>query len=50
MERVFPDSARQELADMPHDMKSEFLMLLKKIHTRPPGKHMKYGIPCHAGK
>jgi len=50
MERVFSDSARQELADMPRDMKSVFLMLLKKIHTRPPGKHLKYRIPCHAGK
>jgi hypothetical protein len=36
MERVFSDSAWQELADMPRDMKSVFLMLLKKIHTRPP--------------
>ena len=50
MERVFPDSARQELADMPRDMKSVFLMHLEKIQTRPPRKHMKYGIPCHVEK
>jgi phage-related protein len=47
MELVFSDSARKELADMHQDIKSVFLMHLEKIHSRPPRKHMKQGIPCH---
>ena len=34
MELVFSDSAKKELANMPQDMKSVFLMHLEKIHSR----------------
>ena len=50
MELVFSDFAKKELANMPQDMKSVFLMHLEKIHSRPPRKHMKHGIPCHVEK
>jgi phage-related protein len=50
MNLVFSDSARKELATMPQDLKSVFLMHLEKIHSRPPRKHMKHGIPCHVEK
>jgi hypothetical protein len=35
---------------MPPDMKIIFRMHLEKIHSRPPRKHMRYGIPCHEEK
>jgi phage-related protein len=47
MELIFSDSAKKELTDMPQDMKILFRMHLEKIHSRPPHKHMKHGIPCH---
>jgi phage-related protein len=50
MELLFSDSAKKELADLPQDMKAVFLVHLEKIHSRPPRKHMKHGIPCHVEK
>ena len=47
MELVFSDSAKKELANLPQDMKCLFLMHLEKMHSRPPRKHLKHGIPCH---
>jgi len=47
MELVFSDSAKKELANLPQDMKSLFLMHLEKMHSRPPRKHLKHDIPCH---
>jgi hypothetical protein len=50
MELIFSDSAKQELENLPQDMKAVFLTHLEKIHFRPPRKHMKQGIPCHVEK
>ncbi len=50
MELVFSDSAKKELADMPQDMKSVFLLHLEKIYSRPPHEHLKHGIQCHVEK
>ena len=50
MELLFSDYAKKELADMPQDMKSVFLVHFEKIYSRPPRKHLKHGIPCHVEK
>jgi phage-related protein len=50
MELVFSDSAKKELANLPQDIRAVFLMHLEKIHSGPPRKHMKHGIPCHVEK
>lgn len=47
MELVFSEDAKRELAGMDEDTKAIFLLHLEKISTRPPRKHLKYGIPCH---
>jgi len=50
MELVFSDSAKKELAGLPLDTRSLFLLHLEKLSLRPPRKHMKHGIPCHVEK
>jgi len=50
MELIFSDSAKKELANLPQEMKSLFLMNFEKIYSRPPHKHMQHGIACHVEK
>ena len=47
MELIFSATAKKELVNLPQEMRVVFLMHLEKIHSRPPRKHMKHGIPCH---
>ena len=47
MELLFSADAKNELETMDVGMKTLFILHLEKIHTRPPRKHLQYGIPCH---
>lgn len=47
MELIFSEAARKELADLEHELISQFIRHLEKMQETPPRKHMKQGIPCH---
>lgn len=47
MELIFSLDAEKELVAMDREMQHRFIKHLEKMHSRPPRKHMKFGIPCH---
>lgn len=44
---LFSENAKKQLEELPHNLKPVFPRHLEKIQSRPPRRHMKYGIPIH---